>query len=194
MNGLRSICRALKYQMRASASRGRIELGRGVMFRARLDIRGAGKVIIGDDVYIDAAPGDPLSFVTIYTHAPDAVVTIGPRTRLYGARISCRHAVSVGPDGLIEEAGIADTDFHALDPRRGPPIEETLERCRVTIGERVSLGARSLVAKGVTIASDVVVCPGAVVTRSLPAGVFAAGNPARVVDLCGVEGARLASL
>ena len=119
---------------------------------------------------------------------------IGARTRLYGARISCRHAVSVGADTIIEEAGIADTDFHTLDPRRGPPMEETLGRCRVVIGERVSLGARSLVAKGVTIGPDVVVCPGAVVTRSLPAGVFAAGNPARVMDLCGLQRARLASL
>lgn len=194
MIGLPRIVRGLRYKMQASSSRGRIELGSRLTFRARLDIRGAGKVIIGDDVLIDAAPGDPLSFVTIYTHAPDAVVIIGSGTRLYGARISCRYAVSVGHDTLIEEAGIADTDFHAVDPRRGPPMEETVERCRVVIGDRVSLGARSLIAKGVTIGSDVVVCPGAVVTRSLPAGVFAAGNPARVVDLCGVEGARLASL
>ena len=65
MNGLPSIVRSLKYHMRASASRGRIVLGERVTFRARLDLRGAGTLIIGDDVLIDAAPGDPLSFVTI---------------------------------------------------------------------------------------------------------------------------------
>ena len=163
------------------------------MFRGRLDIRGDGQVIIGDDVVIDAAPGDFRSFVTIYTHAPDAVVTIGPRARLYGARISCRYRVDIGPDALVEEAGIADTDFHSLDRDRGEPLDERADRCRVVIGERVSLGARSIVAKGVTIGSDVVVCPGAVVTRSLPPGSFAVGNPARVIDGRIGEHGRLAS-
>lgn len=183
MNGLlRPIVRALRYRLRASRSGSKIQLGRGIQFRGRLDIRGDGHVIIGDDVVIDTAPGDFRSFVTIYTHAPDAVVTIGPRARLYGARVSCRYRVDIGPDALVEEAGIADTDFHSLDRKRGEPLDEHADHCRVVIGKRASLGARSIVAKGVTIGSDVVVCPGAVVTRSLPSGAFAAGNPARVVD------------
>ena len=193
MNRLWGALRSLRYRFQASRSRGRIELGRGITFRGRLDIRGPGKVVIGGDVLIDAAPGDPLSFVTIYTLAPDAVVTIGRGARLYGARISCRHSVTIGADALIEETGIADTDFHSVDPRRGPRLDETLERCRVAIADRVSLGARAIVAKGVAIGADVVVCPGAVVTRSLPAGAFAAGNPARVMNLYERESARVAA-
>jgi acetyltransferase-like isoleucine patch superfamily enzyme len=46
------------------------------------------------------------------------------------------------------------------------------------IGARSNLGARSIVMPGITIGEDCVVAPGAVVTRDLPAGSYAIGNPA----------------
>ena len=49
------------------------------------------------------------------------------------------------------------------------------------IGERVWLGAHVTVLKGVSIGDDSVVGAGSVVTKSLPAGVIAVGNPARVI-------------
>jgi acetyltransferase-like isoleucine patch superfamily enzyme len=122
-----------------------------------------------------------MSLVTIFTHSPQAVVTVGNRTRIYGARISCYFAIEIGDDVLIEDAGITDTDFHSIAPGRGEPVGEALDRCRVTIGNGVALGARSLVTKGVHIGAGAVVGPGAIVTRHLPAGCFALGNPARVI-------------
>ncbi|HZC34124.1 MAG TPA: acyltransferase [Chthoniobacterales bacterium] len=49
------------------------------------------------------------------------------------------------------------------------------------IGERCWLGAGVIVLKGVEIGSGTVVAAGAVVTRSLPEGVVAAGVPARII-------------
>ena len=49
------------------------------------------------------------------------------------------------------------------------------------IGERVWLGAHVTVLKGVSIGDGSVVGAGSVVTKSLPAGVIAVGNPARVI-------------
>ena len=49
------------------------------------------------------------------------------------------------------------------------------------IGERVWLGAHVTVLKGVTIGDGSVVGAGSVVTKPLPAGVVAVGNPARVI-------------
>ena len=51
----------------------------------------------------------------------------------------------------------------------------------VALGNRVWVGQRSLIMKGVTIGSDAIIGAGAVVTKDVPANCIAAGNPARVV-------------
>ncbi len=56
---------------------------------------------------------------------------------------------------------------------------------KVRIGNRVFIGAGSIILPGVTIGDDVVVGAGSVVTRDVPAGHVAAGNPARV--LCTID-------
>lgn len=176
-----SALRGWLYRLRANRSGGRVRIGRNLHARVRLDVRGPGRVEIGEDVRIEPVPGDRLSFVTIYTLAPDAVVRIGDRAALFAARISCRFAVDVGDDVLIEDAAITDTDFHSVAPQRGEPDGETLERCRVVIGRGAALGVRSIVTKGVHVGDRAVVCPGSIVTHNLPAGCFALGNPARVL-------------
>ncbi|GFH39159.1 sugar O-acetyltransferase [Streptomyces pacificus] len=71
------------------------------------------------------------------------------------------------------------TPSHELDAARrregwekGDPI---------TVGDNVWLGGGVIVCPGVTIGDDTVVGAGAVVTRDLPPGVLAVGNPARVI-------------
>ncbi len=51
----------------------------------------------------------------------------------------------------------------------------------VTIGSDVWVGGGALIMPGVTIGSRAVIGAGSVVTRDLPADVFAAGNPCRVI-------------
>jgi maltose O-acetyltransferase len=52
---------------------------------------------------------------------------------------------------------------------------------RVVLEENVFIGDRVMILKGVTVGRDSVVGAGSVVTQAIPAGVVAAGNPARVV-------------
>lgn len=52
---------------------------------------------------------------------------------------------------------------------------------RVTIGDRVFIGADSVVLPGVSIGSDAVIGAGSVVTKDVPAGEVYAGNPARFI-------------
>jgi maltose O-acetyltransferase len=56
---------------------------------------------------------------------------------------------------------------------------------RVTIGNDAFIGARALIMPGVSIGEGSIVGAGSVVVRSIPPGVVAAGNPARVI--CTVE-------
>ena len=51
----------------------------------------------------------------------------------------------------------------------------------ITIGDDVWLGGGTIVVPGVTIGARTVVGAGSVVTKDIPAGVVAAGNPCRVL-------------
>jgi maltose O-acetyltransferase len=60
----------------------------------------------------------------------------------------------------------------------GKPIE---------IGSDVWIGGGALVLPGVRIGSRSVIGAGSVVTRDIPGGVFAAGNPCRIIREIGDE-------
>ena len=68
---------------------------------------------------------------------------------------------------------------HPIDP--GPRRAGWESARPITIGDNVWLGGGVIICPGVTIGEDTVVGAGAVVTRDLPAGVVAVGNPARVL-------------
>ena len=52
---------------------------------------------------------------------------------------------------------------------------------RVTIGDRVFIGAESVVLPGVTIGDDVIIGANSTVTHDIPASSVAVGSPARVI-------------
>jgi acetyltransferase-like isoleucine patch superfamily enzyme len=77
--------------------------------------------------------------------------------------------VHIGADCRIaEEAVVLTHDF-----TRGLYLH-------TRIGPRTILGARAIIMPGLTIGEDCLVMPGAVVTRDMPAGTLAKGNPATI--------------
>ena len=68
---------------------------------------------------------------------------------------------------------------HPIDP--GPRRDGWEYGAPITIADNVWLGGGVIVCPGVSVGEHTVVGAGAVVTRDLPAGVVAYGNPARVV-------------
>ena len=81
--------------------------------------------------------------------------------------------VSIGRDCMIGwDVLIMDTDQHPL-PGRG------LDNRAVRIGDRVWIGARAAILKGVSIGDDAVVGAGAIVTRDVPAGATVTGPSAQ---------------
>jgi maltose O-acetyltransferase len=87
--------------------------------------------------------------------------------------------IVIGDDVQIGSCVQLLTPTHPLDAEvRRAKWEAALP---ISIGDNAWLGGGVIVLPGVTIGENTVVGAGAVVTRDLPAGVVAYGNPARVV-------------
>lgn len=106
----------------------------------------------------------------------DAAIGIGDGTYLNrGVEIVAAAFVEIGRDCAIgRDVIIMDSDQHAL------PGEDFVV-APVTIGDRVWIGARAIVLKGVSIGHDSVIGAGSIVTRDIPPSCIAAGQPARVL-------------
>ena len=107
-------------------------------------------------------------------------ITIGARTFInFNAVLLDAAPITIGADVQIATNVQLLTPTHELDAeRRRAGWEKALP---VTIGDNVWLGGGVIVCPGVTIGENTVVGAGSVVTRDLPSGVLAVGNPARVV-------------
>ena len=92
---------------------------------------------------------------------------------LDGAKITFGDYVFIAPGCVFSTAG------HALDTeQRNAGLEIAWP---ITVGNNVWFGANVTVLPGVTIGSDTVIGAGSVVTRDIPSGVIAVGNPCRVL-------------
>jgi maltose O-acetyltransferase len=87
-------------------------------------------------------------------------------------------AVRIGDFSLFGPAVQIYTATHPFDAEQ----RRTREFAKpVEIGSDVWVGGGAIICPGVTIGSRAVIGAGSVVTRDIPDGVFAAGNPCRVV-------------
>lgn len=109
------------------------------------------------------------------------LITIGSNTFVnYDAIILDCAPVTIGDDVLFGPRIQLLTPLHPVDDPEAR--RESWERAEpVTVEDNVWLGGGVIVSPGVTVGENAVVGAGSVVTRDIPAGVFAAGNPARVV-------------
>ncbi|MBH0780492.1 sugar O-acetyltransferase [Nocardia bovistercoris] len=109
------------------------------------------------------------------------LITLGRNSFLnYDAIVMDCAPVVIGDDVSIGPRAQLLTALH-------PMQDHELRRQRwetaapITIGDNVWLGGGVIVCAGVTIGSNAVVGAGSVVTKDLPAQVFAAGNPCRII-------------
>jgi maltose O-acetyltransferase len=83
--------------------------------------------------------------------------------------------------GAFTSFGPAAQIYTATHPMQ-PQLRRTQEFGKpVTIGSDVWVGGGAIICPGVTIGSATVIGAGSVVTREIPDGVFAAGNPCRII-------------
>lgn len=179
MRDFLALLRGSAYTYWCKLFNGHISIGSGLRIYKKLRINARGKVNIGKDCVVDGIIGDDSHHVCIDSYDPTTVIRIGDNARLFAARIGAKYQIIIGDDVLIEESGIMDTNFHSIDKGRGDPSDEDREKCKVFIGDRVSIGARSVITKGVTIGDDAVISPGSVVAAPVMPGTIVCGNPAR---------------
>jgi acetyltransferase-like isoleucine patch superfamily enzyme len=121
--------------------------------------------------------------------------SIGDFTLLNGALIMAEEKIDIGSHCLISwNVGIADSDFHPLEPVqrlidaqalapyfKNRPPRPKLKTAPVKIADNVWIGMNAIILKGVTIGENSVVAAGSVVTKSVEPNTVVAGNPAQVV-------------
>lgn len=87
--------------------------------------------------------------------------------------------IYVGDGTLIAPNVVIATAGHPIDPAlRGKRLQYNAS---VRIGKNCWIGSGALIMPGVTIGDDTVIGAGSVVTRDIPSGVVAVGNPCRVL-------------
>lgn len=172
--------RILKYRALSTCER----VSGSPILRQPALFHGSGSIALGRDVEF----GWPRSilFHTGYCHleasTPAAAIEIGDGVQINNNAFikSEGPGIRIGSGALIgSEVTIYDSDFHDLRARHrrgGQP-----RMAAVTIEENVFIGDRVLVLKGARIGADSVIGAGSVVVGAIPAGVIAAGNPARVI-------------
>jgi acetyltransferase-like isoleucine patch superfamily enzyme len=121
--------------------------------------------------------------------------TIGDFTLLNGALIMADAKIEIGSYCLVSwNVGIADSDFHPLEPAqrlidaqalapyfKNRPARPKLKTAPVKIANNVWIGMNAVILKGVIIGENSVVAAGSVVTKSVEPNTVVAGNPAVVV-------------
>ena len=157
---------------------------RNNVFRADFNFTGAypANIRSGQTYYLHLQLGQPTEAVlvprgTFYQTTGGAwIYVLSPEgDRAYKRPIRIGRHTLIGADALI-----LDNDMHY--PRSGARWGSTLGQPEqgqpISIGEGCFIGARATILKGVTIGSGSVVAAGAVVTRDVPPGCLAIGNPA----------------
>jgi acetyltransferase-like isoleucine patch superfamily enzyme len=148
-------------------------MGVRVTLRGRAKVVNQGRLTLGDRVRLDSTVAK-LELVSL----PGGHLEIGTDVFInYGSSLVASTHVKVGDRSLIgTHVMIMDCDFHRVEDKEW----DTTGR-PVVLEERVWIGNRAIILKGVRVGHDAVVAAGAVVTKDVPPRTVVAGVPAKVV-------------
>jgi acetyltransferase-like isoleucine patch superfamily enzyme len=143
------------------------------------------RLLIGDHVVLRSAlKSNPLGCFqpcTLRTLSPEAELILESHAGLSAAVLCAARSIRIGEQTLIGAgAMILDNDFHLPSGEFGWSDDYVSTARPVAIGKGVFIGARAIILKGVTIGDRATIGAGAVVTKDVPAGCIAAGNPAQI--------------
>ena len=166
--GLASRLRVIFYRALGMRIRGHVSL-------RKIEVRRRARCITLED-------GAALDRGVVLLATSDAArIAIGARCYINRrTMIDAHELVSIGDETMIGPFCYITDHDHGF-AAGAAPAAGLLISAPTRIGARCWIGAHVTILKGVTVGDGSVVGAGSVVTKSLPPGVVAAGNPARVL-------------
>lgn len=144
-------------------------------------------VILGDNVTLTSNPRhNPLLTrpVTLKTLTKDAVIELKANSGISGSSIICCTKVTIGEYTIIgPDTLIYDAIGHDYSPEIGWSSRKARTGRPISIGSKCYIGTKVIILNGVSIGDNCVVAAGSVITRNVPSGHKAAGNPAVITPL-----------
>jgi maltose O-acetyltransferase len=172
-----------RYYLWLHGQKGRLTKDGLIYLNVPLKCDGLGYVHLGSEVGIGWRPAPMLGdgMVALQARHSTSRISVGPGTYFSNnVQVISEKSIKIGAKCLIGDAVlIFDSDFHNLTPEHRH--DGHCLTSDVVIEDNVFIGSRVIILKGVTIGKDSVIGAGSVVVRSIPAGVIAAGNPAKVL-------------
>lgn len=145
-------------------------------------LMGTEAIHVGDETLISPGAMLAASPEWPWSDADGPIISIGSQVwAARGLSVVAHRRISIGDDVWFgPDVYLTDASHDASDPSR--PIGHSMEPARpVSIGDGAWLGTGVVVLPGVTIGERVVVGANSVVADDLPANCVAVGSPARVV-------------
>lgn len=154
----------------------------GPLFRVYgpLRVTGPGRVQFGRNCLVIS---DAIKPVCIRTLAAGAEVVLDDNAGLNGTSIQCVSRVEIGAWSNIADAYITDTAAHIISRQRRHPEAAPAVVAPVRIGRNVWISVSVVILHGVSIGDNSVVGACSLVRHDVPADIFGAGNPFRVIRL-----------
>ena len=132
--------------------------------------------------WLSANPLGPNHRVILATRSAAAVIVVGCQVGLTGTTLCAETGITIGDRVRFgANCTVVDTDFHPLDAAARLARPTAGKSRPVVIEDDVFVGMSVLILKGSHIGRGSVIGAGSVVSGEIPAGVIAAGNPARVI-------------
>lgn len=147
----------------------------------RISRKSGARIILESGSTLNAAPWSNAlndGRLTVLAAGPGATIHLKKNSGVSSSRIVAFRGITIG-EGTLIGAGclICDSDMHGVPLGSDHPVKTA----PIRIGDHVFIGANCTILKGVTIGDGAVIGASSIVRNDIPPGVFAAGNPARVV-------------
>ena len=155
----------------------RVIFGKNFITNWKIQIKGKGKVIFGDNI-LAWAHKEANNF---FTFDSDEEIQIGNNCRLNGFTCQAKNRIEIGNNCILGSTLIVDTDFHSTASDRMTNPKAEIKASPITVDNNVWIAGNSAILKGVHIGEGSIVGYASIVREDIPPNVLVIGNPAQII-------------